>query len=162
MRFSRFVLLVGVVAVVGCGSGKKVATAPRIAIAIMDFEGRSGVDSGTALIIRDAFAAELQKTGRFTVVDRKMTATMIREQEFQAAQQGQVGGTGKIHTIRKMMGGSVGKLGEDFVFNIKMTDIETSGVDFAISKIFNGDLEDIVEDFLPQLALEVVQSIDRK
>lgn len=161
MRVSRYVLALILLTVAGCGSSRKVSAVPRVPIAIMDFEGRAGVDSGMAMIIRDAFASELQKTGRFTVVDRKMTAALIREQEFQASQQGQVGGTGKIHTIRKMLGGSIGKLGEDYVFNIKMTDIETSGVDFAISKIFNGDLEDIVEDFLPQLAQEVVQSMNK-
>ena len=162
MRVSTVLLVLASLITAGCGSGRKATTLPKIAIAIMDFEGRAGVDSGTVQVIRDAFASEMQKTGSFTVMDRKMTAALIREQEFQATQQGQVVESGKIHSIRKMIGGSVGKLGEDYIFNIKMTDIESSGVDFAISKIFNGDLEDIVEDFLPQLVAEVVQSLDKK
>ena len=109
----------------GCGSSKKVS-GPKIALMISDFDGRSGVDSGTAQIIKDALAAELQKTGRFTIVDRKATAAIMQEQEFQASQEGNVANNGmKVHSLRKMISGSVGKLGEDYVFNVKMTDMET-------------------------------------
>lgn len=146
----------------GCGSSKKVS-GPKIALMISDFEGRSGVDSGTAQIIKDALAAELQKTGRFTIVDRKATAAIMQEQEFQASQEGNVANNGmKVHSLRKMISGSVGKLGEDYVFNVKMTDMETATVDFAIAKMYNGDLEDVLDDFIPQLATDVLQSIQKK
>ena len=146
----------------GCGSSKKVS-GPKIALMISDFDGRSGVDSGTAQIIKDALAAELQKTGRFTIVDRKATAAIMQEQEFQASQEGNVANNGmKVHSLRKMISGSVGKLGEDYVFNVKMTDMETATVDFAIAKMYNGDLEDVIDDFIPQLATDVLQSIQKK
>ena len=146
----------------GCGSSKKVS-GPKIALMISDFDGRSGVDSGTAQIIKDALAAELQKTGRFTIVDRKATAAIMQEQEFQASQEGNVANNGmKVHSLRKMISGSVGKLGEDYVFNVKMTDMETATVDFAIAKMYNGDLEDVLDDFIPQLATDVLQSIQKK
>ena len=61
-----------------------------------------------------------------------------------------------------MLSGSVGKLGEDYVFNIKMTDLESAAVDFAIARTYNGDLEDVIEDFLPQLAREVLQSLEKR
>lgn len=137
-------------------------TTPPIAIMLADFDGRAGVDSGTAQIFRDAFAAELQKTGRFTVVDRKATAAIMAEKEFQAAQRGENAALPKLHSLKKMISGSIGKLGEDFVFNIKMTDLETAAVDFAIAKTYNGDIEDVVEDFFPQLAREVLQSVEKR
>ena len=145
----------------GCGSSKKVSE-PKIALMISDFDGRAGVDSGTAQIIKDALAAELQKTGRFTIVDRKATAAIMQEQEFEASQQGKVAGGLKVNSLRKMISGSVGKLGEDYVFNVKMTDMETATVDFAIAKMYNGDLEDVIDDFIPQLAAEVLQSINKR
>jgi len=144
-----------------CSSSEKVS-GPKIALMISDFDGRAGVDSGTAQIIKDALAAELQKTGRFTIVDRKATAAIMQEQEFQASQEGNVANGVKVRSLRKMISGSVGKLGEDYVFNVKMTDMETATVDFAIAKMYNGDLEDVLDDFIPQLATDVLQSIKKK
>ena len=43
-----------------------------------------------------------------------------------------------------------------------MTDMETATVDFAIAKMYNGDLEDVLDDFIPQLATDVLQSIQKK
>jgi len=129
---------------------------------LADFDGRAGVDSGTAQIFRDAFAAELQKTGRFTVVDRKATGAIMQEKQLQEAQTGVTATMPKLHSLKKMISGSIGKLGEDFVFNIKMTDLETAAVDFAIVKTYNGDIEDVVGDFLPQLAREVLQSVEKR
>ena len=146
---------------VGCGTSNKV-TGPPIALMVSHFDGRAGVDSGTAQIFRDAFAAELQKTGRFTVVDRKATGAIMQEKEFQAAQRGETVTMPKLHSLKKMISGSIGKLGEDYVFNIKMTDLESATIDFAIAKTYNGDLEDVIEDFLPQLAREVLQSLEKR
>ncbi|MBI2618509.1 MAG: hypothetical protein HYW57_00330 [Ignavibacteriales bacterium] len=157
MRLATAFLIVLFTFLPGCGSSKKV-TAPKIAVMLMDFEGRAGIDAGTAQIIRDAFAAELQKTGRFSVIDRQATAAIMEEQEFQAAQKGQVA-SAKLHSLKKMISGSVGKLGEDYVFNIKVTDVESASVDFAIAKMYNGDLEDVIEDFLPELANELLRSL---
>ena len=146
---------------IGCGSSNT-ASAPPIAIMVSDFDGRAGVDSGTAQIFRDALAAELQKTGRFTIIDRKATGAIMQEKEFQAAQRGENATMPKLHSLKKMLSGSVGKLGEDYVFNIKMTDLESATIDFAIAKTYNGDLEDVIEDFLPQLAREVLQSLEKR
>lgn len=161
MKFVMASLVVVAFLVVGCGSSATVTT-PAIPILVSDFDGRAGVDSGTAQIIRDAFAAELQKTKRFTLVDRKSTAAIMQEQQFQAAQSGSAASMPKLHSLKKMISGSVGKLGEDYVFNIKMTDMETATVDLAIARTYNGDLEDVIDDFLPQLVREVLHSIDNR
>jgi hypothetical protein len=86
----------------------------------------------------------------------------MQEQEFQAAQRGETRTAPKLHSLKKMISGSIGKLGEDYLFNIKMTDLESATVDFAIARTYNGDIEDVIEDFLPQLAREVLQSLDKR
>jgi curli biogenesis system outer membrane secretion channel CsgG len=161
MNMRLVAAIVLAVFVAGCGSSRKAVKGPKIAITFTDFEARSGVTPDEALTIRDAFSAALQQTGRFTIVDRKATAAILAEQEFQAEQQtaGAQVQKGKIQSLRKMIGGSVSRLGGDFVFNIKMTDIETAAVDFAVSKMFNGDMEDVIDDFLPELAQEVLKSV---
>ena len=160
MRF-RWCGMLAFLIFVGCGSSRKAAE-PPLPLLISEFEGRAGVDSGTAQIIRDAFAAELQKTKRFIVVDRKATGAIMEEKQLQAAQSGTTAAMPKLQSLRKMISGSIGKLGEDFVFNIKMTDLETANVDFAVARTYNGDMEDVIEDFLPQLAREVLRSLDNR
>lgn len=160
---SRAAAVVLCVLILACSSSKKIAP-PPLGVTVQEFEPRAGVSKEEVQTMRDAFVSALQSTGRFLIVDREATAAILSEQEFQSEQQtqGQQAKKGKIRSLRKMISGSVGKLGEDYVFNVKMTDVETAAVDFAISKTFNGDLEDVVEDFLPELAAEVARSVDKK
>jgi curli biogenesis system outer membrane secretion channel CsgG len=161
-RFATVSLLV-VLFLAGCGSSKKVVNQPKMNIAIMDFEARSGVQPGEAQTIGDMFSSLLQQTGRFTVVDRKQITTLMQEQGFQASQEGDAAKAGKVMAVRKMFFGSIGKLGKDvFVVNIKMSDVETSSIEYAVSKNYDDDLEDIHKDFLPGLINEIVQTIDGK
>ena len=91
-------------------------------------------------------------------------AAVAAEREFQETQQGVQDQKTKstIKSVRVILSGSVGKLGQDFIFNIKVTDIETTKVDFAVSKLFNGDLADVVDDLLPELADQVAQSMQER
>jgi hypothetical protein len=164
IHVSRAAAVALCVMIAACGSSKSVAPRPAFGVTVQDFEPRAGVSKEEVQTMRDAFVSALQTTGTFLIVDRQSTAAILAEQEFQSDQQteGQQAKKGKIRSLRKMISGSVGKLGEDYVFNIKMTDVETAAVDFAISKTFNGDLEDVVEDFLPELAADVARSVERK
>ncbi|HLF19246.1 MAG TPA: CsgG/HfaB family protein [Bacteroidota bacterium] len=149
---------------IGCGSSKKVVNVPRMNIAVMGFEARTGVEPGEAESVAEAFAAQLQQTGRFTVIDRKQMQTILQEQGFQAIQSGEAEASraGKILSVRKMITGSMGKLGDKYIFSIKMTDVESSNIDVAISKTYDDDLEDIFEEFIPQLVQEILDTIDGK
>ncbi len=160
--FVTILIILASLFLVSCSGSKKVVKGPKINIAVMDFEARAGVKSEEAATMRDAFASLLQQTGRFTVVDRSQTEKIMTEQQFQAAQTGtgDVSALGKVLAVRKFVSGSVGKLGDDYVFNIKMTDVENAGVDFAVSKIFNGDLEDVIEDLFPEFVEEIVRAVE--
>lgn len=161
---NRIILLATILTlfIVSCTPSKKAASGPKFTVAVLDFEARAGVKPEEALTMRDAFSTLLQQTGRFTVVDRSQTEKVLTEQQFQAMQSGDVSAMGKMLAVRKFVAGSVGKLGEDYIFNIKMTDVETAGIDFAISKRFNGDIEDVVEDLFPEMVQEILKAVDQK
>ena len=152
------------VALWGCSSAKPTPQKEPIAITFGEFEAREGVTKPEAETIREAFATALQNTGRFVIVDRAQMAAVAAEREFQETQQGVQDQKTKstIKSVRVILSGSVGKLGQDFIFNIKVTDIETTKVDFAVSKRFNGDLADVVDDLLPELADQVAQSMQER
>ena len=159
-----FMILFSFAFLVGCGSSKKAVNIPKVNIAVMPFEARTGVQAGEAESIADVFASQLQQTGRFTVVDRKQMQTILQEQGFQAMQSGDTDASraGKVLAVRKMITGSMGKLGDNYVFSIKMTDVESSNIDVAISRTYDDDLEDIFEEFIPQLVQEILDTIDGK
>ncbi len=162
---SRLVLYSCLVLLVlpGCGSSKKVVNQPRINIAVMDFEARTGIQPGEAQSVGDLFVSLLQQTGRFNVVDRKQVKAMMAEQGFQASQNGDVAKAGKILAVRKMLFGSLGKLGESvYVFGVKMTDVESANIELAITKNYDDDLEDISDKFLPGIVNQIVQAVDSK
>ena len=147
----------------GCSSSNKTLNQPKINIAIMDFEARTGVQAGEAQSVGDLFASLLQQTGRFNVVDRKQVKTMMEEQGFQASQEGDASKTGKVLAVRKMVFGSLGKLSKHvFVFSVKLTDVESSSIDLAITRNYDDDLEDIGDKFLPGIVKEILRSIDGK
>ncbi len=158
-----FIVAFSIVFLIGCSS-KKVAEKPRINIAVMGFDARSGVQPGEAETVAEAFAAQLQQTGRFTVVDRKQMRAILQEQGFQSMQSGDAEAhrAGKMLAVRKMINGSIGKLGDNYIFNVKVTDVETASIEISISKTYDDDLEDVMETFVPSLVQEILDTMDGK
>jgi hypothetical protein len=51
-------------------------------------------------------------------------------------------------------------LGEKYIVNIKMIDVESSRVEYAHIWTYDDDLEDIGEKFLPKIVQEFIKSLD--
>jgi TolB-like protein len=150
-----------VILFLSCSSTEKIPPKPPIMCGIQSFESRAGMQAGEAESVSEMLSAALQQSGRFTVIERKQLSAVLKEQGFQSTQEGADGvKAGKIMAIRKLFSGSIGKLGDKFVVNLKMIDVESSQVDLAISRTFDDDLEDIDEEFLPGLVKEVLIAID--
>jgi TolB-like protein len=146
---------------IGCGSTEKIPPSPPILCSILSLESRAGMKAGEAESVTDMFSSALQNTGRFTVVERNKLNAVLQEQGFQATQNGEDAvKAGKILSVRKMFSGSIGKLGEKYVVNLKMIDVETSRVEYARIWTYDDDLEDIGEKFLPKLVQEFIKSLD--
>ena len=146
----------------GCAGTEKIAPKPKINCCIIPFESRTGMQAGEAESVMDMLATSLQNTSRFIVIDRKHLNAILQEQGFQSAQEGGDGlaKAAKILAIHKMITGSIGKLGDKYVLNLKMIDVGTSEVTLAISRTYDDDLEDIDEEFLPSVVNEIMLAID--
>lgn len=157
-----YVLLPFILVLFGCGASKPEAPKPKINISIMDFEARAGVQSLEAQSVGDAIASLLTQTARFNVVDRKQIQAVLQEQGFQAAQNPNAGLSQAAHvlSVRKFVTGSLGKLGDNYIFSVKLTDVETSAIDLSISRTYDDDLEDIMDEFLPSIVNEIVAAVD--
>lgn len=162
MRTRCYALLPILLIQAGCASSTPEAAKPKINISIMDFEARAGVQAPEAQLVGDALASLLTQTARFNVVDRKQIQAVLQEQGFQAAQNPNAGLSQAAHVlaVRKFVTGSLGKLGDNYIFSVKITDVETSGIDLSISRTYDDDLEDIMDEFLPAIVNEIVAAVD--
>ena len=85
-------------------------------IAVLQFTS-SCVSEQTALTVSDILRSELVKTGKFTVIERKEMGNILKEQSFQLTGCSDVEcavQVGKLLSARKILVGSVSKLGESF------------------------------------------------
>ena len=146
----------------GCAAPEQVVKKPKMNCGILPFESRAGMQAGEAESVMDMLAAALQKTERFTVIDRKHLTAVLTEQGFQSAQEDGNGmaRAAKILAIHHMFSGSIGKLGDKYVLNLKMIDVGTSEVVLAISRTYDDDLEDIGDEFLPKVVKEILVALD--
>lgn len=105
----------------------------KMRIAIMDL-GASAVSPETAKMVSDLLRTELFNTGLFTVIERAEMEKILKEQGFQ-----QSGCTenecavqfGKMLSARKVLVGTVGKLGDSYIINARIVDVEKGVMEFA-------------------------------
>ena len=86
-----------------CSTSEKTPSKPPILCGILPLESRAGMNSGEAASITDMFSSALQKSGRFTVVERAQLNAVLQEQGFHASQSGEdAAKAGKILSIQKI------------------------------------------------------------
>ena len=146
---------------IGCSSTEKIPPPSPILCSILSLESRAGMKAGEAESVTDMFSSALQNTGRFTVVERNKLNAVLQEQGFQATQDGgDAVKAGKILSVRKIFSGSISMLGEKYILNLKMIDVESSRVEYAHTWTYDDDLGNIGEKFLPKLVQEFIKSLD--
>jgi TolB-like protein len=159
--WQRLLCFVGsIILLIGCSSTEKIPPPPPILCSISSLESRAGMKAGEAESVTDMFSSALQNTGRFTVIERNKLNAVLQEQGFQATQSGEDAvKAGKILSVRKLFTGSIGMLGENYIINLKMIDVETSRVEYAHTWTYDDDLEDIGKKFLPKIVQEFLKSL---
>jgi TolB-like protein len=147
---------------IGCAVPQHVVQKSKTICGIIPFESRSGMQPGETESVMDIFAASLQKTGRFIVIERKQMNAILEEHGFQSAQDNQTGmaRAAKILAVNKMISGSIGKLDGKYMLHLKMIDIHTSERALAISRMYDGDIGEMNDKFLPMVVNEVLSVND--
>jgi hypothetical protein len=116
------------------------------AVAVMRFES-VGIDSGVSLVVTDIFTNQIQADGKYRVMERSQINKILREQGFissgvcnapECAVQ-----IGRLLSIDKMFIGSIGKLGESWVINIRMINVQTGEIVSDLSKQVIGTAENL-------------------
>lgn len=109
------------------------AASDKFRVAIMDLNP-IGISKSTADAVSDILRTEIFNTGYFTVLERAQMTEILKEQEFQLS-----GCTetecaiqiGKLLSANKVLVGTVSKIGNSYVINARIVDVEKGSLDFA-------------------------------
>jgi TolB-like protein len=138
----------------------------RLTVAVLDFDAREGVGRGEAASLSDVFSSELIATKELSVVDRNRIKNILEEQSFQyseaCSQVECIVEAGKILKVEKMFGGTIGKVGRLYTVNIQIIDITTAQI--VINKTYqhDGDIEDLAQKVIPDLAIQMAEELIAK
>jgi hypothetical protein len=162
ISFITFLLFLSLGLAEGCGGSKDV-NVTKMNLSVQEFESRAGVSPNESQKIADRIGTLLERTGHVALVDRKqalglkkkqLNSTLTPEEQRNAREI-------KVLPIRKLVFGSVGKLGDrSYSIVVRMVDVESSSVDIAVTKIYNGQLENISNNFLEGIVGQLVSVIE--
>lgn len=101
---------------------------PRVGV--LDFTANN-ISQSEAMVIGEMFTSELVLSGKYDVVDRKNIESLMAEMEFQMSgctDSSCAVEVGQILSLEYMMYGSINKLGQDFIINVYMINVETAQI----------------------------------
>jgi hypothetical protein len=115
-------------------------------IAVLDLLG-SGPTKDELLSLSSRLCSELFRTGCYTVLERGEMAGILKEQAFQ-----QSGCTstecmveaGRLLSVRYMVGGNVGRVGELYSLDLRMIDVGSGKIAAIASQDVSGGIEQVV------------------
>jgi len=133
--------------------------AEKMRIAIMDLQAID-VPESTSRAVSDLLRTEMFNTGLFRVIERGEMNAILKEQEFQ------MGGCtdtecavemGRLLSARKMLVGSVSKLGKSFIINARIVDVERGEMEFGekAKAKSEDDLDTAVEVFAKRIVARI-------
>ena len=130
----------------------------KLSIAVLELDAH-GITDYEAAILTDRLRNELFKTGVFRVMEREQMDEILKEQGFQ-----QTGCTsseclvqvGQLIGVNRMIGGSVGKVGETFTVSLRLIDVETGEVIKIATKDVFGKIDILLTTTIPQIAKDIV------
>jgi hypothetical protein len=136
-------------------------TVDKIPVAINDFKGES-VDQSSVRIITDRLRSELVNTGVFRVMERGEMETILKEQGFQQSgscdDQACLVEVGQLLGVKRMVAGSIGKLGTLYTISVRMINVESGEILFAA----NEDCKCSIEDLVTGPVNRIVQKLSAK
>ena len=116
-------------------------------IAIAGLEPLAVTDA-EALTLSESLRTAIVDSDYFTVVSRADTKRILEEQDFQQSDLSDTRDLvriGKILAAEKIIGGSVGRVGDTFSISIRMVDVETAQIDVSQVKDVKGREDELLK-----------------
>jgi len=132
-------------------------------IAVADLTAYT-LSQGEAKTLTEKVHSTLVQTDYFTVLSRSDMKTVLEAQQFQRT--GACDDTsclvemGKILSVQKIVGGTLGKVGATFSISLRLVDVETGKTEFTVDDEWKGEADaflEFVQDTTKRLAAEYAQ-----
>jgi TolB-like protein len=133
-------------------------TERKTAVAVMNLKGTS-ISEQDARFLTDRLTIELQRAGMFEVLERDKMDEILKEQGFQ--QTGACDETaclveaGRLLPVQKMIGGSLGKIGDVFSAQLRLIDLKTGKVEKTSARDYKGQMEFLLTVGMKEVAEEL-------
>ncbi|MDO9391392.1 MAG: PEGA domain-containing protein [bacterium] len=128
-------------------SGSAFAAGKKTTISVMDLNTTSGLAPKEMALLTDKLLNSLVEYRVFEVVERSKRDEILKEQGFQMTgacdQTSCLVEAGQLLGAQKMIGGTIGKLGNVYAIELRMLDIQTGGIDLSFSRNY-GKIADLL------------------
>lgn len=128
-----------------------------ITLAVLDFGGQN-VDSTVTIPLADRFRSELLKTEKYAVMERNEMHKVLEEQNFQRSEcvdQTCAVEAGQLIAVKKIVTGTVAKIGGIYTVNTKMLDVATGRIDKNISEDCDCPIERLLTETMQRIAYKM-------
>jgi len=119
----------------------------KLTVSVMDLNAASGLSQSELILLTDKLLSSLVEYRVFEVVERSKRNEILKEQGFQmtgaCSEASCLVEVGQLLGAQKMIGGTIGKLGNVFVVELRMIDIQTGAIDLSFSRNY-GKMTDLL------------------
>ncbi|GAB4292645.1 MAG: hypothetical protein Kow0090_06650 [Myxococcota bacterium] len=130
-----------------------------IKVAVLNISAQAGIEENIAVLINEAFLAEIRKRPELNVIGMAEIKTMLGYEE----QKQTVGCTddscvieiGGALGVDRLVTGVLGRLGNSFLINVKLLNIRDATVEKQVSHRIKAESEEALLDALPEIAEEL-------
>lgn len=139
------------------GTALAVEKLPMVAVMPLSWQG---VDSTSAMVVTDALADELLRTGAVRVMERSQMEKILKEQGFQKS--GACSGSecaveiGRLLSINKIVVGTIGKLGSSYTVTARAVDIGSGEIVGSARGQIKGEIDDVPASLLPGISRDLI------
>ena len=127
--------------------GGSLAAGKKTTISVMDLNTTSGLAPKEMALLTDKLLNSLVEYRVFEVVERSKRDEILKEQGFQMTgacdQTSCLVEAGQLLGAQKMIGGTIGRLGNVYAIELRMLDIQTGGIDLSFSRNY-GKIADLL------------------
>jgi TolB-like protein len=131
-------------------------------VGVLDFEAND-VRSSEVVSITDRLRIYLNRSQVFNVLERRQMEGILREQGFQLSGACDtdecVVQAGKILGARKMVAGSVSKVGNVYSIQVRIVDVTTGRIEQTAFADSRGDISTVLQEGTLQVALQLIQAV---
>lgn len=132
------------------------ADSATVNIGVLDLEPRGGLTTEEVMSISDRLRGELINTGKYTVVERSQMDMILKEQGFQqtgvCSEASCIVEVGQLLAVHKMVGGSIGKVGNAYSVNLKIIDVKTGKIERQVADDIASTKEELVSFHIRNVA----------